>query len=276
MGQNINENTNWQELFSLYRSLVAPFQEFEKRVHNKKTIERGASNARGTIDYGYRGIIGEAFSHTIKGAIPFLIIFYIILNVVHTNGIKIYYYFDLLVLYLFDCIPSPEASGEKTLIFMLIWLILILVELFILYVLFPCFAFLFPLMIVGSVISRTHVIAKAKKTLKDCEELLPKADAAVRESYKNIAPYFEKIPKDYRNSDALAFLSSSFFNYKARNLQEAINLYDQYLHQQRMEQGQREMAMAQQDAMNDISRQLDYMEDLINSQEIVVNNYYYH
>lgn len=276
MGQNINENTNWQELFGLYRSLIGPFQEFEERVHNKRNIEKDASNARGTIDYGYRRIIREAFSHTIKGAIPFLIFFYVILNVVHVNGEKLYYYFEMLVDYLGEFIPLPEASGEVTFIFMTILLILTLVSLFILYVPFPCLTLLFPLMIVGSVISRTHVITKAKKTLKDCEELLPQAEAAIREAYTSIAPYVDKVPQSYRNSHALAFLSSSFFNYRARNLQEAVNLYDQYLHQQRLEQGQREMAAAQKAAMDDMFRQLDHMEDLINSQEIVVNNYYYH
>lgn len=276
MEQNINENTNWQELFGLYRSLVGPFQEFEERVHYKRTVEQDASKARGTIDYGYRRIIREAFSHTIKGAIPFLIIFYVILNVVHVNGEKLYYYFQVLVDYLDDLIPSWETPSEVTFIYMSILLILVIVELFILYVPFPCLALLFPLMIVGSIISRTHVIAKAKKTLKACEELLPQAEDAIREAYTSIAPYVDKVPQSYRNSHALAFLSSSFFNYKARNLQEAVNLYDQYLHQQRMEQGQREMAAAQKAAMDDMFRQLDHMEDLINSQEIVVNNYYYH
>lgn len=271
MGQNINENTNWQELFSLYRSLVRPFQEFEERVRYKRTVEQEARKSRGTIDDGYMGIIGDAFSHTLKGAIPFLVIFYVILNVVHVNGKKLYYYLQMLEDYLGDLTPSLKLKAP-----FIILLILSLVVLFIFYILIPCLVFLFPLMIVGSVISRTHVITKAKKTLKDCEDLLPQAEAAIREAYTSIAPYVDKVPQSYRNSHALAFLSSSFFNYKARNLQEAVNLYDQYLHQQRMEQGQREMAAAQKAAMDDMFRQLDHMEDLINSQEIVVNNYYYH
>lgn len=271
MGQNTNENTSWRELFRLYRDLVGPFQELERRASNKRTIEQGASEARGTIGYGYRRIIRKAFSHTIIWAIPFLIVFYVIVNVVHVNGEKLFYYYDLLITALSELIPVWEGMNNSA----LVGFILLVIAALFFFAAFPCLIFLFPPMIVGNVISRAHKISKAKKTLKDCERVLPQAEAAVQEAYKNIAPYIDKVPPNYRYSHALAFFSDSFFNFKVRNLQEAVNLYDQYLHQQRMEQGQREMAQAQKDAMDEIFRQLDHMEDLINSQEPVVNNYYY-
>lgn len=275
MGQNTNETTNWRELFSLYRDLVGPFKELEKRAYNKRTIEQGASDARGTIDYGYIGIIGKAFGHTIKGAIPFLIVYYIIMNVVNLNGESLLNHLENLLEPMMEMInglyniPFFHDGTLGQLVYALLGLVIY-------GGLFPCIFFLFPLMIICNVISRAHKISEAKKTLKACEELLPQAEALLQEACKSIAPYVDKIPRDYRNSEALAFFSNSFFNYKVRNLPEAVNLYDQYLHQQRMEQGQREMAKAQRDAMEDISRQLDHMEDLINSQEYIIYETHYH
>lgn len=273
MAQGTNENTNWRELFSLYRDLVGPFKEFENRSYNKWIIEKAANEARGTIAYGYKGIIGEMFGNTVKGAIPFLIVFYIAVNVIQIDGEKLFHHFEDLVetvpvtnmiFSLYD-IPFFQDSDFGTLIFA------ILVLLFS-FVLFPCLIFLFPLMIAITMIYRTHVISKAKKTLKSCEDTLPQAEALIQEVRKVIAPHIGKIPRNYRSSAALAFFSDSFFNYKVRNLQEAVNLYDQYLHQQRVEQSQRKMAQAQEG----ISRQLDYMQDQMDSMEAEINSLYYY
>lgn len=268
MEQNMNERANWQSLFKLYQDLVGPFREFENRASHKRGLEWEASNAKGTIDNGYSGTIRNAFSHTLKWTIPSLIVFWVAMFVVHVNGENLMHYYNPLMSELIWAIEDL-LSTDGSIIFEF-------GAFFIAIPLLICLIFVFSLMIVSCVIPRTRKISKAKRTLKACEKQLPQAEAATREALGRIAPYANKIPPNYRNSQALAFFANSYFNFKVNNLQEAINLYDQYLHQQRMEQGQREMAMAQQDAMNDISRQLDHMEDLINSQEIVVNNYYYH
>ena len=285
MEQNANEMTNWRELFSLYRNLVGPFQELEKRSQRKWELERTAGSAKGIINFGYKETIGKAFSHTVTWAIPFLIVFYVIMNVVKVNGEKLFYPVEDLLEHLGDMIglgyiseivfntPSLKSGG---ILAGLIELIFVLLGIAICYGLFPCVLFLFPLMIIRNVISRSHKISKAKKTLKACEEQLPQAEAAIQEAWEGIAPYVKYVPPNYRSSNALAFFSNSFFNFKVKNLQEAVNLYDEHLHKQRMEQGQREMAQAQKDAMDDISRQLDYMEDLINSQEYVIYETHYH
>lgn len=270
MEQNINEMTNWKDLFSLYRDLVGPFQELENRLNHKWDLELTARDARGIIDYGYKRTIREAFSHTRKiiWALPFLGVFHIVMNVVPLNGETLFYYYeDLLETITYNIYPFHQG-----LIGSFIYAIMALI---IIYFLLPCLIFLFPLMIVGNVIYRTHVISKAKKTLKSCEELLPQADAAIQETWNSIAPYVEKVPPNYRTSHALAFFANSFFNFKVRNLQEAVNLYDDYLHKQRMEQSQREMLEAQRESMNAINAlsgqmdyihaQMDFMQDQISS-----------
>lgn len=94
MEQNTNEKTNWRDLFSLYRDLVGPFQEFEKRLHRKRELEwnRKANNVKEIISFSYKRIIRNAFSNTLVWAIPFLIVFYVIVNVVHVNEEKLFYY----------------------------------------------------------------------------------------------------------------------------------------------------------------------------------------
>lgn len=268
MEQNTNEITNWRELFSLYSNLVEPFKEFEKRAYNKRTIELGASDARGTIDYGYIGIIREAFRHTVKWAILFLAVFWISGFIAYLANIK------SLVAY-YDSLSSELIWAIEDIIFEDGSWIFELVALVILYIPFPCLIFLFPLMIIRNAIHRTHVISKAKKTLKTCENALPQADALLQDAWNSIAPYVEKVPPNYRNSHALAFFSNSFFNFKVRNLQEAVNLYDDYLHKQRMEQSQREMLETQRESMNAINSlsgqmdyihaQMDFMQDQISS-----------
>lgn len=265
----MNERANWQSLFKLYQDLVGPFRDYETRASHKRGLEWEASKAKGTIEASYSGTIPSAFSRTLSAALPFLAVFWVLAFITGLGIIKTPFSY-------YDSITSELIWAIEDLLFTDGSMIFELVASFIAIPLLTCLIFVFPLMIVGCVIPRAHKISKAKRTLKACEKQLPQAEAATQEALERIAPYANKIPPNYRNSQALAFFANSYFNFKVNNLQEAINLYDQYLHQQRMEQGQREMAMAQQDAMNDISRQLDYMEDLINSQEIVVNNYYYH
>ena len=261
MEQNKNEMINWKDLFSLYRDLVKPFQTLENRLYRKQELEWTAGSAKETINSGYAGTIRSAFLHTLKWSIPFLGIFWMFGFFTALNAKSPVTYYNSLTEDLIEAINDILDGG---------W-IFELVAYLIFDVLLPCLFFLFPLMIVVTAISRAYKISQAKKTLKACEKQLPQAETAVREAYKSIAPYVEKVPPNYRNSSALAFFSDSFFNFKVRNLQEAVNLYDQYLHQQRMEQGQREMAQAQKDAMDDISRQLDYLHDQMDSMEADIN-----
>lgn len=259
MEQNTNGNTNWRELFSLYRDLVGPFKEFEEQAYNKRAIERETSDAKATIGYGYKKVIRQAFRRTIIWAIPFLIVFYI------TPIGVIAYLFELML----EAIEVMFFKGDFNVAMEIVAGLTAAV-------LFPCLLVLFPSMIAGGMISRTRKISKAKTTLNTCNDLLPQAETAVQEAWKKIAPYVKNIPPSYRNSSALAFFSNSFFNYKVRNLQEAVNLYDQYLHQQRMEQSQREMVEAQRESMeaiNALSNQIEDLQDQINSMETV--NYYY-
>lgn len=286
MEQNTNENTNWNELFSLYRSLVSPFLEYEERSKNKRELERklewNVKDAKKPVRFDCKRTIRGVISDILKWAIPFLIVFWVIMNVVQVNGEKL-----LLDMYSELLNPVYDAIYAQLGSMVLIGLF---VELFVFGALCPCLVLLFPWMLVRNVIYRMRWVSQKKKkneeTLKACEkaykELLPQAEAAIQEAWKKIAPHLNRIPPDYRNSRALAFFSKSFFNGKVKNLQEAVNLYDQYLHQQRMEQGQREIAKAQikaqkesMAAMDDLSRQMAYMQEELQDQIDSLEYHYY-
>ena len=265
MEQNINGNA---DLFRLYRNLVEPFREYEKRTYCKRELEQKAESAKSIIGYGFKKVIREAFWHTLKWAIPFLIIFYVIANNVHVNGSKLYYYYT-------DLCESMVIYSDN--------IIILLLECLFFWVPFPCLIFLFPFMIVRNMISRLCRISRVKKTLKTCEEQLAQEEAAVQEVWKGIAPYIGKVPSGYRNSRALAFFSDSFFNSKVKNVTEAIELYKQHLlvnerihHAMQMALIEENEKQKRQRALENISRQLDHIQDQLDSQEPIVNNYYYY
>lgn len=288
MGLNKIETMNPQELFSLYKSLVGPFQEFEKRSYRKRELEwkikSAAEDAQRTVRFNYKKVIRKAFAHTLIWAIPFLIVFYIIMNVVHVNEEKLFYYYSVsdpaeAVAEAIEEKIEDKLSEKADIAYEIVAAFIICVPL-------PCLRFLFPLMIVGNVIPEVRHVSQAKKkkeeslkTCEACKELLPQAEAAIQEAWKRIGPFVKYIPPDYRNSSALAFFSKSFFNLKVKNLTEAVNLYDQYLHQQRMEESQREIANAQREAQREsmaaidaLSGQMAYMHDQIQDQ---IDSLYY-
>ncbi|MCM1193054.1 MAG: hypothetical protein NC123_01985 [Butyrivibrio sp.] len=293
MEQKKNGIPDGPELFSLYKSLVAPFREYENRLFLTRELERklkkAAEDVKRPIRFDYKRTIKDIFGDTVKWSIPFLIVFYVILNVVPVNGEKLFDYYDELATTLLDltveelyvAIYAKTDSGLVTLIYGIVGLILG-------YALLPCLVLLFPVMIVKNMISEARRVSQAKERKKEASEacenykkMLPQAAAAAQEAQKRIAPYMDYIPPKYQNSRALAFFSESFFNSRVETLKEAVNLYEQYLVTQRQEENQREIAAAQRRAqeenraaMNDLARQLDNIQEQIDSQEIVINNYY--
>lgn len=273
-------------MFILYRDLVNPFRKLENLSSRKRELEYKINHQKDDLHFNYKRTIRDAISDTfeLKWFILFLIVFWVIMNVVPVNGENLFYYYKELLI---EPVVYATPLNEKGIIGIFIFTIMILL---IEFVLFPCliclcpFPLLFSLMMVRHVNYEKNRITKAKETIRTCEEQLPLVEAAIQETKKIIVPYIGMIPRDYRNSAALHFFSNSYFNFKVRTLPEAINLYDQHLHQQQLEQGQREMAekMAEaqrrsEDALNDLSMQLAYMQDQIDSQEpVVINNYYYH
>ena len=272
MEQNKRQITSWHDLFSLYRDLVGPFQKFEKLSSRQRELERkleqDAEYAQEKIRFDFKGTIQDIFWDTLKWAIPFLIVFWVILNVVQVNG---EYLLNDMYGELMYIIHDQLIEEGGTLIDLVYYLGVGII-------LGPCLIFLFPFMLIRNVISEVQHISQRKKKneeiLKACEkarmEQLPQLEAAKQDTLKRIAPYFNCIPSNYRNSHALAFFSDSFFNWKVKDIQEAVNLYDQYLHQQRMEQSQREIAEAQgralrenMDAINALSGQMAYMQGQI-------------
>ncbi len=57
------------------------------------------------------------------------------------------------------------------------------------------------------------------------------------------------LPPDYRHYDACQFIYKAVLNQRANNIQQAVNLYEDHLHQSRMEKMQQQQILAQQQQM---------------------------
>lgn len=63
------------------------------------------------------------------------------------------------------------------------------------------------------------------------------------------------VPPDYRYSEAIEYFFRSFFNQKAETLKEAVILYDNYVHQKKMESAQEFLVQQQILALKEIEYQ---------------------
>ncbi len=58
-----------------------------------------------------------------------------------------------------------------------------------------------------------------------------------------------KIPRDYRNYDAVTFFEYALANQRAYSMKEAVNLYEQHLYRQRMEENSRQTRLEMEQQM---------------------------
>lgn len=83
-----------------------------------------------------------------------------------------------------------------------------------------------------------------KKELEKNQNAKRSAEQAVQSISNDICKVFRendeiisRIPRDYRNYDAVSYFEKVFSNQQADSLKEAMNLYDEYAHRQAMELG---------------------------------------
>lgn len=100
---------------------------------------------------------------------------------------------------------------------------------------------------------KNNKIIESNKKTEEQNNALYKAEVEVIEQIKTIQRRYETevlpwYPNDYCYIEAADFFLNSILNYRADNLKEAINLYEDYLHKTRIERAQQQM-VANQDAM---------------------------
>lgn len=88
-----------------------------------------------------------------------------------------------------------------------------------------------------------HRIEEYNKQLNLNNESLKKEIYHIQQQYaQNVAPWY---PPNYCTLDAVEFFRSAVANYRANNVGEMVNLYEDYLHKNRLEQGQQQMIKQQ-------------------------------
>lgn len=224
---------------------------------------------------------------TIKLAIPFAIVFLIVTNLVHTKDGTSWYklYEDMtnnMVIFAWIGKLSSAILAKISKLGFLLNFILGLLMLIIFIILslcvIPSFMFLFPVLAVIFVIislfthkSNQKTIEKNSVTLKDIQEEI---DFIV----DDLTLPLQFVPPDYCYSEALEYFCRSYANGKASTIKEAMILYDNYLHQQAMEQGQQEISHKQSKILDEIEYQnqrLDSIQSELNDVKSTADSVYW-
>ena len=271
-GQYIMETD--REYFELFYTLVPHLKELESCIETRDTAQAQQEQAKSKLELPIFTVIISAVLYTLAFAVPFLIVFYIVINVVKLdNGESLFSVYDKWVGNepITNTVANwimPLAETES-----LFWQFMIgLLCIAFMLIVPPCIYFLLPLALVFCVISGIFTRITAKKDLKEsiiiCESMEQKIDQLVDEL---IIP-LQVVPQDYRYSDALEYFCNSYFNGRARTLQEAIAAYDTYLHRKKMEHAQEVIHNDQTMILEEIRDQKDKIDRLQDTIKRVKDN----
>ena len=208
----------------------------------------------------------SAVLYTFSFAIPFLIVFYIVVNVVKLGGDKsLYSVFEAWLNY------SPSVSMVTGWLLPstdnFLWgLIFIPVGLVFLYAVVPCIYFFFPVVFVLCTISMIFTMKTAKTDLKESAEIIEEMNLSIELLVNELEIPLQAVPSDYQYSEALEYFCNSYMNGRVQTLQEAITAYDTYLHRRKMEHAQEVIHNDQTmilEEIHDQQRKLDNLHDAV-------------
>ncbi len=231
-----------KEMFSLFYVLSKYLKEHENMTALRKKDNQLLINGLEDVNKPATYVISSVLGGTIVFGIPFLIIFYIVTNVVHLgDGRSLYYVYDTFI----ANIPVvnrfltwlSDFHGESI-------ILLLLLQLFVLalwYILVPCITVLMPAMAVISLFQ----LKKIKKSIPKLRDEVRELDKYISELEKEMDFAITFVPPDYRTSEALEFFCNDFANGKVTNLKEAMKEYDLYCHRKSVEETQKKAASEQ-------------------------------
>ncbi len=264
------------DLFQLYFTLVAPLKRLEDACAKESELRKNMENAQNTIKKAFAMLLSRTLKSTVVLLVPFIIFFLIIGNVLHTpDGIK---WLDAFLDWAGETpLGAWAGNGLASLLTNSDGALTILGALLVpllFYVLMPCVTLLLPAMLVLSAARMVFSVIFAKVTLEKCRKELPRAEGQVEKMVKKLSPALAFVPPDYRYSAAVEYFYKSYHNEKASTLKEAVNLYDNYMHQVRMEQKQQEILQAQcriLSALDYQSAKIDALEKKMDSLKLKVD-----
>jgi len=86
--------------------------------------------------------------------------------------------------------------------------------------------------------------SNSQKTIAKKNEAIDRISTEIEQTAVENADIINSMPRDYRYYDAAVFIESALENGRAESMKEAINLYENHLHQMRMENYNRQILFA--------------------------------
>ena len=248
-----------QDIFGLYARLSGPLKEMEQVCDRQETLKKELKEAKETVSIAFIKPFLSALAWTFALAIPFIVLFLIVTNVSHVpDGRSL---FDA-----YDDWLSGTALGAKFLEIIPregFWgFICMVLSLAVWCGIFPCVIFLLPAMFVLSVIVTVFSVIFAKRVIKKNTAAIPVLQQEINERIQAMAEALAYVPPDYRFSMAVDHFCQSYANQKADSLKEAVNLFDVYLHQQKMEQKQQEILNVERRKLSEMAYQSEQLEKI--------------
>lgn len=242
------------DVFQLYGRLVNPMKELENACERQQKQEEAIAEAKETIGVCFITPFIYAIGWTVAFAIPFLIVFWVAGNLVKLeDGVKfasayINWYEDLPI--------SNMMVGWGTSIDSLLLKFIFLILLgFVEFLLMPNVIVLLPIMFVVGVLVTIIGVIRAKCVIKSGKEELVELNQQIPIMIEQLSGPLSFVPLDYRYSEAIEYFFRSFCNQKAETLKEAVILYDNYVHQKKMESAQEFLVQQQILALKEIEYQ---------------------
>ncbi len=248
-----------RDIFGLYARLSGPLKEMEQVCDRQEALEKEVKEARETVSTAFIRPFISAFVWTFCLAIPFIILFLIITNVVHASDGQAL--FDV-----YDQWLSETTLGAKFLGMLpkggFLGLVSIVLSLVLWGGLFPCIIFLLPAMFALSVIATIFSVIFAKRVIKKNTAVIPLLQQEIDDRIRAMAEALSYVPPDYRFSMAINHFVQSYANQKADSLKEAVNLFDVYMHQQKMEQKQQEILDMERRKLSEMAYQSEQLDKI--------------
>ncbi len=248
------------ELFHIYYQLIQPLKNFEELCDRQDKLKGKMQEAEETVKSAFLMPFIVALKLTFSLAIPFVIIFVIVINVCHTGeGVKLFDVYDNWIAHtafgewFLGIIPTNGFVGLLGIIGMFI----------VLCGLTPVIVFLLPAMFAVGVLITIVSVISARAAIKNGNEELPQLNAQIEHELGELSGPLGYVPPDYRFSMAIEHFCQSYSNGKASTLKEAVILFDNYVHQMKMEQGQQEIL----ESHREVLRKLDVQSAQLRSLE---------
>lgn len=238
------------DVFNLYGRLVEPLKQFEDACAEQASYKESVENAKAIMWSWWLQAILYTVIFTVVLAIPFAILFWNAGKHIQigegANLVETYYewYKGLEV-------TANVTEWCKNFMGLFTGIIGFVVIVSFEMVVMPCATFLVPIVAIISLVVSILGAIHASSIVAGSKAGLPARQETIEAMLEELEGPLTFVPPDYRYSEAVEYFYKSFANHKADTLKEAVNLYDNYVHQRNMEESQQvliqnQVAMLQQ------------------------------